>query len=211
FRYETDATGIGLLGSDTLSFAIHPVALTIFVRDIAILSVSTSGFLQRKMGLCKDFQFIDGNMGKLLVSNAINYRNFTSNWSASFFRYSSPRYFDLQGVTMNSKDTGLERYSSGLLTDRGGKLEEVGQDLVCEVPYYQKSHGNIKLISLIEILEIQRDLMQIYDKIELDKKHKTQIRRTFSELNHSIDEAADLYDHLNPIPTYRRPFTRGLF
>jgi hypothetical protein len=204
FRYHTDATGIGLLGTDTMSFSLHPVAMTVFIRDIVILSVSTSGCLQQRMGLIDTVNVVPWRESKALVNSPPDYSRFDPNWPTAYFRFSAPRYFEFIGFEVQAGKLGVLPFKTGILTDQNKRIESVKTDSLIRIPKYPSNFGDIKLTALIEILEIQRDLMRVYSLFDLGVKALSQVRNAVLELTGSINDVADLYDLFNPIPTYRR-------
>ena len=202
FKYNTNANGIGLAGTDTSAFHQMPSAMCLIVKDIVILSVSAGGFLRERMKLIQHVGQAADREGKAYMV-AKSLRDFDPSWGSDLFRFSEQRFFSFHGF---GPTLGYEH--DKLYTDKTRELKKLSDNTVFEIPTVSTYTPLLKPLILLEVHEIQRKLLQLYSKINIPNEFRPQLSRTYRQLDQRIEAFADAHDHIAPIPTYRRPYLR---
>lgn len=203
FKYPDAAKGIAVIGSNTGAFWRMPSAMTIVIKDIVLLSVSSGGFLSETMGLIDRVKVIN----KMDPRDRLSFGELTGKykraWSADFFRFKQNLFFEFHNVM----DNQLQRNNT-LYSDSSGAIRKVEEDSPIAIEVVKRSNPLLGIELKIEVLEIQRTLLGTFSRLDLDKRMILQLKRNYRELDDAIDELIYAYNVIAPLPTFRRSYLR---
>jgi len=201
FRVPTRGKGIGLIGTDNISWYIHPVCFALFVNDLIILNISTTGFLGGWTGsvrLRKGYLNIEGPQPLEVEAESTGF--FDHNWQAKRFRFATPVIF------RSAEYDAISPFSNQMLH----VADSTGFKQMKETVPIPKIVGNIdRTMSLIqaEIAEIQYKLLDSYDLFFPSAKRVAQKHVAGRELRNLIEYHLRHADQQSILPIPRRVFS----